>query len=76
MLYISMTIHLVFTDEILGSASQRAAFAFDAERVGSGIMECTLFVRQMHLVAVSIPDTQVQLGHLICASALLSCGVP
>jgi len=76
MLYISMTIHLVFTDEILGSASQRGAFAFDTKRVGSGIMECVLFVRQMRLVAVSIPDAQVQLGHLMCASALLSCGEP
>lgn len=68
-----MTIHLVFTDEILGSASQRGAFAFDTK---SGIMECVLFVRQMRLVAVSIPDAQVQLGHLMCASALLSCGEP
>lgn len=34
MQYISMTIHLVLTDEILGSASQQAVFAFDTERVG------------------------------------------
>lgn len=38
MLYISMTIHLVFTDEILGSASQQAVLAFDAERLGNKIM--------------------------------------
>lgn len=30
-----MTIHLVFTDEILGSASQQAAFGFHSERVDS-----------------------------------------